>query len=348
MMPLDPAKAKVRLSFNHPSTLYCLAVNPVTGTCCAGSDDYGIHIFDPTGEKKEAIARWAGHENYVAALASFPRTPKPGVVSGSYDRQLIWWDAETGQPTCRIDAHEGWVRDLVITPDGSRVVSVGDDMRVKVWDNQKPGQLIRSLEGHALKTPQGHVTALYAVAISPDGKHLASGDRIGDVCVWELVSGKLLQRLQVPILYTYDATQRKRSLGGIRALTFSPDGTLLAVGGMGQVNNVDGLGGLSHIEIWAWRKPERRFAGGAEGHKGFVDHLQFSSQGDWLFGVGGGQDTGLLAAWKTDSLKTQVASTLPTHRQKVEGHLRRLWFNPKANELVTVGHRKLQVWTLSS
>lgn len=343
-MPLDPAKTKARLSLNHPAMLYCLALNPATGICYAGSADYGIHLFDSTGTKKDSLGRWSGHQNYVSALVAVPRTAKFTLVSGSYDRHLIWWDTETGQPQRRVEAHAGWVRDLAVTPDGSRIISVGDDMKVKVWDHAD-GKLVRTLEGHALLTPQGHVTALYAVALSPDGKHLCSGDRIGDVCIWELETGKLVQRLQVPVLYTYDATQRKRSLGGIRALTFSPDGSLLAVGGMGQVNNVDGLGGLVHVELWDWRKPMRRYAGGAEGHKGFVDHLQFRPDGAWLIGGGGGADGGVLAFWKTEAL-TATATTIPASRVKVDGHLRRLWINPDKAELITVGHAKVQVWSL--
>ena len=142
------------------------------------------------------------------------------------------------------------------TPDGTRLISCGDDMLVKVWDAES-GKPIRSMEGHAKQTPQGHVTALYALAVSPDGKYVASGDRIGAVNVWEIDSGKKVQSLDVSILYTYDPKQRKRSLGGIRSLAFSPDGTYLAVGGMGQVDNVDGLAGLVHVEVWDWRSRRR-------------------------------------------------------------------------------------------
>src|SRR5207244_1453043 len=125
---------------------------------------------------------------------------------------------------------------------GLRLVSVGDDMMVKVWETDS-GRLLRTLSGHALCTPQGHVTALYAVAVSPDGKHIASGDRHGIVNIWELETGKLIHGFQVPTLYTYDPRQRKRSIGGIRTVVFSPDGQSLAVGGIGQVGNVDGLAG---------------------------------------------------------------------------------------------------------
>src|SRR5262245_44135752 len=244
---MDPAKAKIRVTYNHPGTFYALAVDGEAGRIYAGSDDYGIHVIDLAAEKKEPVARWARHENYVSALAC----PDEGLlVSGSYDRRLIWWDTERGEPIRTVEAHGGWVRNLVAFPDGTHLASVGDDMLVKVWETAT-GRLVLVREGHAHRTPQGHVTALYALAVSADGKFLASGDRIGAVRVWEADTGKLAQSFDVPVLYTYDPKQRKRSLGGIRSLAFSADGKHLAVGGIGQVGNVDGLAGPATVEVWA-------------------------------------------------------------------------------------------------
>jgi WD40 repeat protein len=348
MAQLDPAKAKVGRSYNHPGTFYGLAADFTAGRLYCGSDDNGIHVFDLASDKKEPAARWARHDNYVSALAAVSLAAKPVIVSGSYDRQLIWWDAEKGEPIRSVPAHDGWVRDVVASPDGNRIISAGDDMRVKVWETES-GQLVHTLEGHAKRTPQGHVTALYAVAVSPDGKFLASGDRIGEVRVWEADTGKLAQTFQVPILYTYDPVARKRSIGGIRSLAFSLDGTLLAVGGIGQIGNVDGLAGPAHVEIWDWRKPQRRVAAGAEGHKALINQLRFHPEGGWLIGAGGGSDNGVLAFWKIDSLPetaTDKKDALPVTRIKSGGHIRRFCLKPDGSELYAAGYQKLDVWTL--
>jgi WD40 repeat protein len=337
-MPIDPTKAKRLKACDHKGAFQSLALQ--APQLYAGSDDYGIHVFDLSADRKEPVACWTKHDNYVSAVVAV----KPFVISGSFDRNVIWW--RDGKPERKVEAHRGWVRDLAVTPDAKVLVSAGDDMVVKLWEVES-GKLIRTLEGHEQRTPQGHITALYAVAVNPDGKHLASGDRHGTVCVWETDSGKLAQRFQVPTLYTYDPRQRKRSLGGIRALAFSRDGNWLAVGGMGQVENVDGLGGLVHVEIWDWKKPIVRCTAGAQGHKGMINRLQFHPGSAWLIGVGGGSDNGFLAFWQIDKLADNAVKELPTvHRIKTDGHLHAFCLDAAGKELYTAGYHKLEVWTL--
>jgi WD40 repeat protein len=345
-MPFDPTKVKLTSTFKYAGTLHALCQEPDSGRLLAGGDDAAIHVFDPATKKADALARWTKHEGYVSALVALKQGGKSVIVSGSYDRRLIWWDANSGQPIRTKEAHQGWIRHVVPTPDGSRLVSVGDDMLVKVWD-AADGKAIRTLAGHATRTPQGHVTALYALAVSPDGKQIASGDRHGEVRVWEADSGKLLSTFQVPTLYTYDPRQRKRSIGGIRTLAFSLDSNLLAAGGIGQIGNVDGLGGPIHVELWNWRKPEGRLVTGAKKQNGIVNQLLFHPDGDWLIGCGGAG--GFFAFWKINPIpdtSKDKKGTVPDHHIKFDGHAHRIVLNVRKAELYAAGYHKLDVWTL--
>lgn len=344
-MAFDPAKVKVSATFKHPGSLESLCQEADTGRLLAGADDFGIHVYDPASKKTEAVATWTKHSSYVSALVALKQGGKSIVVSGSYDRQLIWWDAATGQVIRTVEGHEGWIRHVVPTPDATRLVSVGDDMLVKVWD-AATGKLIRFMEGHAKLTPQGHVTALYSVAVSPDGKHVVSGDRHGEARVWELETGKLLSTFQVPTLYTFDPRQRKRSMGGIRSLAFSNDGNTVAAGGIGQIGNVDGLGGPIHLELWDWRKPQLRITSGAKGQKGMINALLFLPDNEWLLGAGGG-GSGFLAFWKINVIPEGGKTAIPDAYTKFDGHAHRLNFNAGKGELYVAGYRKLEIWKLN-
>jgi WD40 repeat protein len=366
---MDPSKTTVKATYKRSGKFLALAADLARRRLYAGGTDYGIHSYDlasEKNEKKEPVASLIRHENYVSALALLEREPTPLLVSGSYDRRLLWWNAESGETLREVEAHAGWVRDVVAIRSGGMIASCGDDMLVKLW-NGETGQLVRTFEGHARRTPQDHVTALYALAATPDGKFLASGDRIGEVRVWEIETGKLAAAFQVPVLYTYDDRQRKRSIGGIRSLAFSPDGRRLAVGGIGQIGNVDGLAGPATVEIWDWQAPRQLVATGAQGHKALVNQLEFWPDGQWLVGAGGGGDNALLCFWQVDPLpempqadattktdagdkekKEKKDDPLPLHKFKAEGHLHRLVINAAAREIYTAGHEKLEVWSVNS
>lgn len=363
---MNPTTLQSRAKYKHEGAFYSLGADFARGRLYAGSSDYSVHVFDLAAEKREPVAKWAKHDNYVSALIWVERDGQPLVISGSYDRKLIWWEPEQGVPLLEQPGHDGWIRDLALLPGGERFVSVGDDMLVKLWETDT-GRLIRTYTGHALQTPQLFVTALYVVAVSPDGRHLASADRHGEVRVWETETGQVTQVFQTPELYTYDPRQRKRSIGGIRSLAFSRDGAQLAVGGIGQVGNVDGLGGLAHIELWDWRQGKLIAAAGADEHKGLVNSLLFLPEGDWLLGAGGGSDSGFVACWQTGKSTDSGAAgssadaaaepkeppaedkqkTLPVHRLKSDGHIHRMCWNPRAGELYTAGHEKLEIWSPS-
>ena len=349
MRTVDPAKIKSQASYSHAGTFYSLAADVVHGRLFAGSDDSAIHVFDLKAEKKQSVAQWKRHTSYVSSLLFLTLPSGPLVVSASYDRSLIWWDAKDGKVIRAIEGHQGWIRSLAATPAGRQFVSAGDDMVIKFWDTGT-GRLLRTFEAHAKRTPQGHVTALYAIAISPDGRYAASGDRIGAVCLWELETGKLAERFEIPVLYTYDPLQRKRSIGGIRSLAFSPDGKLLAAGGIGQVGNVDGLAGPAQVELWDWHKPRRCCTLTAQGHKGLVNCLLFHAKEPWLLGGGGGSDNGFLGLWNMAAISPAAAERkepVAGQRIKSDGHIHAFCLNAEKNELYAAGYPKLEVWSLS-
>ncbi len=329
-----PQAAKLEASCEHPGTLYTLCYTSETRRLYGAGSDASIYVVDLDAEKPKAEKKWTYHNNYVVALA-----PRNGImISGGYDGQLIWTDLESGEKRRAVTAHHGWLRKIMLLPDESRLISVGDDMLVKLWDAES-GELIRTMDGHARQTPEGYTTALYAVAASSDGKTLASGDRIGDVVLWETETGKEIGRLKAPTFYTFDAVKRARAIGGIRSLCFSPQSERLAIGGIGRVTNVDGFVGPCRVEVWDWQAGQRVYTG-QDDHKAVLNHLAFHPSESWLIGAGGGDSGGLFAFW---DLKTEK----PVHKAKPKGHVQQFVLDALRPQLFAAGYGGFQIWNFA-
>ncbi|KIJ90261.1 hypothetical protein K443DRAFT_116849, partial [Laccaria amethystina LaAM-08-1] len=69
------------------------------------------------------------------------------VVSGSLDRTIRIWDAETGKPVREpFQGHTDLIKSVAFSPDGRRVVSGSGDATIRIWDAEtgKPvGELSR-------------------------------------------------------------------------------------------------------------------------------------------------------------------------------------------------------------
>src|SRR4051794_23796037 len=83
--------------------------------------------------------------------------------------------------------HAGGVRQVVYTPDGMRLISLGEqDNLLRVW-SASTGQLIR--EAKVGETSTGDYAMQFA--LSSNGQWVATGTRLGFIRLWELESGRL-------------------------------------------------------------------------------------------------------------------------------------------------------------
>jgi WD40 repeat protein len=235
-----------------------------------------------------------------------------------------------------VDAHVKWIRRVVSTPDGSRVASVADDMVAKVWD-ATTGKVIRELKGHKERTPNDFPSMLYACAVSPDGTHLATGDKSGHVVVWDVETGKSVQTFEAPVMYTWDPVQRLHSIGGIRSLAFSPDGTLLAVGGIGKIGNIDHLDGKARVEVFDWKAGKQAVEFPGDKFNGLVEALAWAPDGSWLLAAGGANE-GFLLFYDVAAKKTLRQEKLTTHVHDVA-------LSPAGDSFVAVGHNKVLAYS---
>lgn len=326
-MAANPDTLKLTRTVNRRDILFSIARFPSSDRAFVGASDFKVHEVD-LNSAKDSFKEVGAHQSYVTSVI----LAGSQLVSGGYDGKLIWWDIDKKTQTRSLDAHKKWIRNLAVTPDGKTIVSVADDMVARVWDAAS-GKLRHELLGHAEKTPHHYPSMLYAVAISADGKYVATGDKVGLINVWELASGKKAASMEAPVMYTWDPVQRRHSIGGIRSLAFSPDGVHLAVGGMGKVGNIDHLEGKARVEVFDWQKAQRTHEFPGDRFQGLVNHLEFHPDGGWLLGAGGAGE-GFLIFF---DLKTKKI----LRQEKVPMHVHRLAMNEKRDTLFVVGHQRL-------
>ncbi len=257
----------------------------------AAATDSTLHVFDAARPGEPLIGRWEGHGSYVTAAAW--SNPAGRLISGSFDRSLIGWTPD-GKPAWRT-ACSAPVKQIAVSPDGSTAAAVLDELKVLLVDVET-GKTLRILQGgHAPRTEIGRPSTLYCAAWSPDGRRIATGDRAGDIGLWDAATGKFERRVDGRSLYSQSLLRNPRpdaseyEWGGVRSLCYSPDGRRLFAGGMGPADqNSAGLDGLMQVLEFdaATGKALHQFS--LEKSKGVLCGLTPLPDGRWLAGCGGG------------------------------------------------------------
>ena len=154
----------------------------------------------------------------VAALLAFALAAD--AQNSRRDREDPELVVETGGRTGACD-------DLHFTPDGKQLLAVGDDKVVRVWsfaDGKIDPRSVRVLRWGIWREQRG---AIYALALSPDGKRIAIGGlgaATPTVAVLDLATGNILDLAVAP----NDATG---NVGAFWTAAFAPSGRRVAFGG---------------------------------------------------------------------------------------------------------------------
>jgi RNA polymerase sigma factor (sigma-70 family) len=185
-----------------------------------------VHLYDAaTGEHRHRLPTgWAGHHQLAFSPDGKVLATMVG-LGGRYTLRL--WDVPTGKQLLAFKERD-YIDALAFSPDGKLLASpVGK--QVLRWDTAT-GREMPAVPAEA-----------HCLAFSPDGKTAATADRNGVVTLWESAAWDKRATLRpTPAV----AGRYIRS----PCLAFSPEGSLLA------------LGGLEAIVLWdvAGRKERRR------------------------------------------------------------------------------------------
>lgn len=220
----------------------------------ASRSDDGLKIWDLGNSKQWEIEPQEGLQGVVTLAMS---NQYKILATGSRDRTVKLWDLYNGFRRLTFSWETGWVNRLALSPDQKtliagtdtgnlyqvNLVNLQDKMLPKITntavgalvfmrDNQRfiVGQgsqiFIRDLASGAVQVTLLHPGEVRALAVSPDGKILASSGGDRTIHIWNLDTQEA-----IGLLRDHD--------GEVLSLAFSPQGDLLVSGG------ADG-----NIKIW--------------------------------------------------------------------------------------------------
>jgi WD40 repeat protein/serine/threonine protein kinase len=242
--------------------LWGLAIGPDHRTVVAGGNDSVIRLWD-AGTQKE-VKQLRGHAGRVIAVAFTPdgRT----LASRGDDRTVRLWDISGGRELFSLNTD---AFGMAFSPDGHHLVTTGPTLRV--WD------LLTRRQNLELRGAMTH-----AVAYSPDGQRLVTGDLGGKMRVWNTTGQLFPQSLEGHTAI-------------VHAMAFSPDGSQLVTGSADET-----------VDVWDPRTGELLHR--KTGILGGINSISFRPPDGKYFAIGttgnffGGKD-GEVAVYETATMR---------------------------------------------
>jgi WD40 repeat protein/basic membrane lipoprotein Med (substrate-binding protein (PBP1-ABC) superfamily)/DNA-binding SARP family transcriptional activator/energy-coupling factor transporter ATP-binding protein EcfA2 len=152
----------------------------------------------------------------LLALEAVAEAQDAGLLVPKEAQEALHQSLQVSRLEMVIAAHTSGIREIKFSPDGERLVSVGKDRDLKIWDTRS---------GEMLNSVQATNADITSVTYSPGGEYIATTDHDLTVKFWDSQT-----LTQVKSFEGHDSS--------LLALAFSPDGESLVTSSSSMVENI--------------------------------------------------------------------------------------------------------------
>jgi WD40 repeat protein len=210
-----------------------------------------LDLLDEAGQRLRRLQVPEGRRLGRVAVSLDGKRLVCALQDGEWTRLAVF-NAASGTRTAVCEGHRGDIWEFTFSPDGTRIVSTGEDTMARLWDPES---------GTLLATCRGHTSKVVNVAFRPDGARLVTTAADATVRQWDAATGK-----EVGAPY-------ERHSDVVAVAVYSPDGQWIASAGFDRT-------------IRVWRAADRQDVAILHGHTGDVTLVGFAADGRRLASVG--------------------------------------------------------------
>ncbi len=179
---LSKPNASILFILRHQSQVYSADYSP-DGKYIVTSQNNGTVTVWNAADGQEVSSYTPSRQRRIVQQVGFSPDSSLVVIQFREASELLLVDALSGQVRMTLRGHDDIIRDFDFTPDGSRLVSVGDDAKIILWD-LSPG-----LDDSKRRLPfdfSDHLATIYSVTVAGNGSKILTAGADGIIKVWEV------------------------------------------------------------------------------------------------------------------------------------------------------------------